>query len=170
MSESADPKPVPSFYYNGRQRVHLTLTPDLFHVFSTEVAIVMFGMERAVEMASSGGEVGDLLFLSSSDLSPDEMRGLIEANALLPVFTYDQDGVIVVCTDKVCVSARSAGQKTVLKYIQDTPILGLEEVTRDDELMVLRVTSGDGAEALRVCNHLHEATGVSVCPNFLRIY
>ncbi|MBP9709544.1 hypothetical protein KBD61_00790 [Patescibacteria group bacterium] len=169
MSESADLKPVPSFYYNGRQRVHLTSTPDLFCVFSTEVAILMFGMERAVEMASSG-EVEDLLFLSSSDLSPDEMEKLIEANALLPVFTYDQDGLIVVCTDKVCVSARSAGQETVLKYIQDTPILGLEEVTRDDDLMVLRVTSGDGAEALRICNGLQEATGISVCPSFLRIY
>ena len=143
-----------NYYYAGGRRISLKRDDDL--VAFNQAAAASSGVDVRTLNAASGLRRGaEGVFVAPRASLPDEqIASLRRKGSLLPVFRRDR--VILVALPEVRVEFDDAQERNAVKALLASTAVKVS-VTQDvDDLLVLRPSSGNADEALRLANRIYE--------------
>lgn len=111
---------------------------------------------------------GDLILVKRQLLTPKQLDALIRHGAAHPVF--QSKGALLIALPEVRVEESSSQRRrALLRWIREHTDIA-EIVANDGDKIVLRPTSGQGADAITLANQLVEQIGPELAqPRFLRV-
>jgi hypothetical protein len=156
-------------YYADGEAVELA--PSDLVCIDTRVGTGIAGVAPEVRrIASAGEEVrSGLVLVRSAELTDDVASALDAGGALHPVFV-DPTGGLAVVLPEVRVEATTARQQQVVEEEARSADLPAEVEHKGDSQLVLRPSSGRGADALALANRIYEAAHPAMSqPRLLRV-
>jgi hypothetical protein len=142
------------YYYAGGKKIALKRDDEL--VAFDEAAAASAGVDARRLDAASGVRrgPGGVLVAPRRSLGERQMASLRKANALLPVFRRDQ--AILVALPEVRVEFDDAKERKAVKALLASKADAVKVTQDADDLLVLRLSSGDGDDALTLANQIYE--------------
>jgi hypothetical protein len=143
-------------YYAGDRKIELDRAED--YVAVDQKAAKSAGLEKQV--ATAGGDAprqgGGVVLMQRSALSEKTLTALHDAGALQPV--YRRDPAVMVALPEVRVEFDTPEQRrAVTADLADDSELPPSVSESTDIGLTVRPTSGDGADALKIANKIHES-------------
>jgi hypothetical protein len=111
---------------------------------------------------------GDLILVKRQALTPKQLDALTRQAAVHPVF-HSQGALLVALPEVRVEESSSQRRRALLRWIREHG--DVAQVVEDNgERIVLRPTSGQGADAITLANQLYEQIGPELAqPRFLRV-
>ena len=142
-----------SYYYAGGKKLELARDDEF--VALDQRAATSSGVDVRALASAEGARRGaaGVLLLPRALLDKQQVDSLREAGALLPVFRRDR--AILVALPEVRVEFDDAKERKAVKALLS--VTADVSVTQDEsDVLVVRPSSGDAADALALANRIHE--------------
>jgi hypothetical protein len=144
-----------AYYYAGGRKVQLQNENDLVAV--DRKAAERAGLDGRLNPASEGVArlASGIVLLPRTSLGDDTIASLRDAGALQPVYRHDR--AVVVALPEVRVEFETPAQRrAVLDLLSKSRVQPHDISESTDDRLVVRLTSGDGGDALKMANQIYE--------------
>lgn len=143
-----------AYYYAGGRKVELESDDE--HVAVDQKLAERAGLDAQVRTASAAvpRQGGGVFLAQRSALGEDMLASLREAGALQPV--YKRERAVIVALPEVRIEFDNPDQRRAVMNILAKSRLKHTIAEDTDDRIVVRPASGNGADALKIANDIHE--------------
>jgi len=162
-------KPTGFYYYASGHRVDLTLAETWLAIDTRQFKAARTSPRLQAALLKDAHPLrGELILVKRQALTPKQLDVLTRHGAAHPVF--QSNGALLIALPEVRVEESSSQRlRALLRWIREHG--DVAEIVEDGgEKIVLRPTSGRGADAITLANQLNEQIGPELAqPRFLRV-
>jgi hypothetical protein len=162
-------KPTGFYYYASGHPVNLVLDETWLAIDTRQFKAARTSPRLQAALLKDAHPLrGDLILVKRQALTPKQLDALTRHGAAHPVF--QSEGALLIALPEVRVEESSSQRRrALLRWIREHG--DVAQVVEDNgERIVLRPTSGQGADAITLANQLSEQIGPELAqPRFLRV-